>query len=277
MEKSGVEHMVSKNRLCESPASGRGETIPQKISREVASWLTLLAMTERRFNMKNRIIMLAVLVSCLVLLVRVGFAENDKESPLSKVSPIDEKLKAPGKNAQLKPTDKVPSEDSDKKEPSASGIMPVVPQVTPVQPAPVIQPILVPQPEVQPNSASGERGTQIKWQVLSCGGTFGNSPSYQMANSVSQTAVGCGSSSFYQLCQGFLSSPYRAGFLRGDVNGSGTIELGDVVYLITYLYKNGPTPIPLLAGDVNCNDTVELGDVVYLISYLYKGGPPPPC
>jgi hypothetical protein len=63
----------------------------------------------------------------------------------------------------------------------------------------------------------------------------------------------------------------------GDANGDGVIDLGDVVYLITYLYKSGPAPSPLLAGDANCSGAVELGDVVYLITYLYKGGPPPPC
>ena len=66
-------------------------------------------------------------------------------------------------------------------------------------------------------------------------------------------------------------------FLRGDANNNWTIELGDVVYLITYLYKNGPAPDPLDAGDVNCSGLVELGDIVYLITYLYKGGPPPSC
>jgi hypothetical protein len=66
-------------------------------------------------------------------------------------------------------------------------------------------------------------------------------------------------------------------FLRGDVTGDGVINLGDVVYLITYLYKSGPAPDPLLAGDVNCDGMVALGDVVYLITYLYKGGPAPNC
>ena len=66
-------------------------------------------------------------------------------------------------------------------------------------------------------------------------------------------------------------------FIRGDVNNSGAVELGDVVYLISYLYKNGPAPNPLLVGDVNCSGMVELGDVVFLISYLYKGGPAPLC
>jgi hypothetical protein len=66
-------------------------------------------------------------------------------------------------------------------------------------------------------------------------------------------------------------------YRRGDVNGNWTLDLGDVVYLISYQYKNGPAPNPLEAGDVNCSGVVELGDLVYLISFLYKGGPPPSC
>jgi hypothetical protein len=64
---------------------------------------------------------------------------------------------------------------------------------------------------------------------------------------------------------------------RGDANTDGIIDVSDVVYLITYLYKDGPAPNPLLIGDANCSGLVELGDVVYLITYLYKDGPPPPC
>jgi hypothetical protein len=72
--------------------------------------------------------------------------------------------------------------------------------------------------------------------------------------------------------------PYHAPwYLRGDVNGNWIVELGDVVYLISYLYKSGPVPDPLEAGDVTCNGVVDLGDIVYLITYLYKGGPPPSC
>jgi hypothetical protein len=63
--------------------------------------------------------------------------------------------------------------------------------------------------------------------------------------------------------------------LCGDVNHSGTVEAGDVVFLISYLFRGGPAPCPLLQGDVNCTGTVDAGDVVYLISYLFRGGPPP--
>ena len=64
-------------------------------------------------------------------------------------------------------------------------------------------------------------------------------------------------------------------FLCGDCDASSVVELGDVVYLINYLYKNGAPPIPVQAGDVNLDTVVELGDIVYLINYLYKNGIPP--
>ncbi|MGB2769551.1 MAG: dockerin type I repeat-containing protein, partial [Candidatus Zixiibacteriota bacterium] len=66
-------------------------------------------------------------------------------------------------------------------------------------------------------------------------------------------------------------------YWRGDANGDGLVDVGDVVYLINYLYKGGPPPDPLAAGDVNCDGIVDLGDVVYLVNYLFRGGPPPGC
>jgi outer membrane protein assembly factor BamB len=70
----------------------------------------------------------------------------------------------------------------------------------------------------------------------------------------------------------------QVSYIHGDANGDGVINLGDVVYLISYLYKNGPPPVPILdAGDVNCDEKVDLGDLVYLISYLYRSGPVPSC
>ncbi len=64
-------------------------------------------------------------------------------------------------------------------------------------------------------------------------------------------------------------------FLRGDANGDGVINVSDVVYLINYLFINGPAPDPIQAGDVNCDGFVNVTDVVYLINYLFISGPPP--
>jgi parallel beta-helix repeat protein len=65
--------------------------------------------------------------------------------------------------------------------------------------------------------------------------------------------------------------------LRGDVNGDGVIDVGDVVFLINYLFKMGSVPDPYQRADSNCSGIVDVGDVIYLINYLFKGGPPPSC
>jgi len=61
----------------------------------------------------------------------------------------------------------------------------------------------------------------------------------------------------------------------GDCNGDGVIDVGDVVYLLNYLFKNGPAPQPLSLGDVNADTMVDVGDVVFLLNYLFRNGPAP--
>lgn len=63
----------------------------------------------------------------------------------------------------------------------------------------------------------------------------------------------------------------------GDVTFDGELrDLADVVYLINYIYKNGPPPPHLISADINGPDgTIDLQDVVYLIDYLYRYGPEP--
>jgi len=62
----------------------------------------------------------------------------------------------------------------------------------------------------------------------------------------------------------------------GDCNNDGIINIGDVVYLINYLYRGGSPPVPDgCVGDCNGDDVVNVGDVVHLINYLYRGGSAP--
>ena len=62
----------------------------------------------------------------------------------------------------------------------------------------------------------------------------------------------------------------------GDANNDGVIDVGDVVYLINYLFRNGPAPKPdRCSGDCNGDSIVDVGDVVYLINYLFRNGPTP--
>ncbi len=63
----------------------------------------------------------------------------------------------------------------------------------------------------------------------------------------------------------------------GDINLDGTINILDVVFLINYKYKGGPTPTRLDLSDVNNDNQINILDVVYIINYKYKGGPLPNC
>jgi hypothetical protein len=64
-------------------------------------------------------------------------------------------------------------------------------------------------------------------------------------------------------------------FTRGDANGDGLITVSDVVWLVNYLYREGPAPDPMAAGDINSDSQINVGDIVYLVNYLFHGGPPP--
>ncbi|UCD94885.1 MAG: M4 family metallopeptidase [Candidatus Zixiibacteriota bacterium] len=65
-------------------------------------------------------------------------------------------------------------------------------------------------------------------------------------------------------------------FVCGDANFDGTVSLGDANYLINYIFKDGPPPMPhLLAGDADCGGSINVGDPVYIINYVYRNGPEP--
>jgi len=67
-----------------------------------------------------------------------------------------------------------------------------------------------------------------------------------------------------------------SGFLGGDANADLKVDVGDAVYIINYVFKNGEAPLPsVCAGDVNGDDACNIGDAIYLINYIYKGGPEP--
>jgi hypothetical protein len=68
---------------------------------------------------------------------------------------------------------------------------------------------------------------------------------------------------------------YRLKFIRGDANGSGAVDVSDVVYLSNYVQNGSPDPPCLDACDVDDNSAVNQSDVAYLTNYLFSGGPPP--
>ncbi|HUV29514.1 MAG TPA: S8 family serine peptidase [Acidobacteriota bacterium] len=77
------------------------------------------------------------------------------------------------------------------------------------------------------------------------------------------------------------SQPFSFGyhtFTCGDVDGNREgPDIGDLTYLIGYLFVDGPEPVPYEAGSVDCDELVDIGDVTYLIGFLFIDGPDPCC
>ena len=66
--------------------------------------------------------------------------------------------------------------------------------------------------------------------------------------------------------------------LRGDVDRQGDINVGDVTYLVAYLFQSGPPPPCPEEGDVDGSGSTDVGDLTFLVAYLFQGGGPPlPC
>jgi hypothetical protein len=64
-------------------------------------------------------------------------------------------------------------------------------------------------------------------------------------------------------------------YLCGDADGSEDIDIDDVVYLLAYIFADGPAPDPLEAGDTDCSGAIDIDDAVYLIAYIFIDGPEP--
>jgi hypothetical protein len=121
-------------------------------------------------------------------------------------------------------------------------------------------------------------GEEINWQVLSSGGeNDGSSASYELAGTIGQTSGGTGSSASYGISHGFwqvFATPVLC--VPGDADGSGEVDIDDVVYLIGYIFSGGPAPTPdVCCGDADGSGDVDIDDVVYLIAYIFAGGPAP--
>jgi len=212
--------------------------------------------------MKKNIFKVVALVVCLLLVTSIGFAVKEKKAPPARSSQAKEKLKEQPKKEQTTPEKPtvISKEEKSKSEMEQN------------------------QTQVFPLSSGQAAGEQIKRQVLSSGGRKGSSSGYIQGGTVSQISVGKGSSASFGLGAGFWPGLEIGGpaYVCGDATGNGEADIADAVYLVSYLFRNGPPPecppFPYTScADANGDDVVTIGDVVYLVSYLFKDGPPPIC
>lgn len=65
-------------------------------------------------------------------------------------------------------------------------------------------------------------------------------------------------------------------FVRGNVDGDGAIGIADAVRILDYLLVGGREPAPMMAADTNHDARIDIGDPIYLLSFLFSDGAPPP-
>ncbi|MBU8934867.1 MAG: T9SS type A sorting domain-containing protein [candidate division Zixibacteria bacterium] len=61
----------------------------------------------------------------------------------------------------------------------------------------------------------------------------------------------------------------------GDVDSDGVINISDMVYLLNYMFYNGPAPPDPSTANMDICGDIDLRDVAYLTAYLFQGGPLP--
>jgi hypothetical protein len=129
---------------------------------------------------------------------------------------------------------------------------------------------------VIPKDTTGAPQTyQIPWSVLNGGGTDMASTGYKAMVSTAQPVIGASQSTNYQLKIGYWYGGKP--FVCGDVNETGNVDIADIVYLVSYLFKHGPEPDPLYCANANGDSSVTIADIVYLVAFIFKHGPMPNC
>ena len=64
----------------------------------------------------------------------------------------------------------------------------------------------------------------------------------------------------------------------GNINNDSGIDISDLIFLVDYMFLEGPAPEPSWIANVNGKDCIDIADLVYLVDYMFTGGPEPlPC
>ncbi len=65
--------------------------------------------------------------------------------------------------------------------------------------------------------------------------------------------------------------------VRCDANNDLTVNIADSVFILNYLFQDGPFPSCFDQADCNDDGSVNLADTIYLNQYQFTEGPPPPA
>jgi hypothetical protein len=136
-----------------------------------------------------------------------------------------------------------------------------------------------------PAASDSRAGEEVHWQAITSGGGRTTVGTYRLVSSIGQPAVGLQTMGSYTLRSGFLQDFGTSDYcceIRGDINhdGSPIIDIVDLVYMVNYMFKEGPEPICFWEADINGDGSpiIDIVDLVYMVNYMFKEGPDPvPC
>ena len=74
----------------------------------------------------------------------------------------------------------------------------------------------------------------------------------------------------------FEESQEEKDFIRGDVDGSGRVDISDAIFILNYLFAGGASPRCEDAADANDDGKIEIADAINILSFLFTGGKPLP-
>jgi len=65
--------------------------------------------------------------------------------------------------------------------------------------------------------------------------------------------------------------------VRGNIDGSpdDQIDIGDLVFIVDYMYQNGSAPICPEEADPNSSGATDISDLTYMVDYVFRNGAPP--
>ena len=64
-------------------------------------------------------------------------------------------------------------------------------------------------------------------------------------------------------------------FVRGDANNDSLVDLADVLFILNFLFDNGPPPECTDTADTNDDGNVEISDPIGILNFLFLQGCPP--
>ena len=65
---------------------------------------------------------------------------------------------------------------------------------------------------------------------------------------------------------------------RGNVDrmGDPAPDIGDLIYLVTYMFQGGEVPECMVEADINGSGGIpDIGDLIHLVNYMFQEGPEP--